>query len=109
MMKFWHIGYLEVYGRIRSHSFLSNSIRFNNNIRDVTKLDAALVEQLSGVGLEQWRYFGSTMVPSSWQTSAIDQERLLLQERQMLVRNVIHQPPIKLTIQTMYYHECNLN
>jgi hypothetical protein len=47
MMQFWHVGYLKVYGRIRSHSFLSNSIWFNNNIRDVSKLDAGLVDQLS--------------------------------------------------------------
>jgi hypothetical protein len=47
MVQFRHVGYLKVYGRIRSKSFLRDSIRFNNNIHDVSKLDAALIEQLS--------------------------------------------------------------
>jgi hypothetical protein len=47
MMEFQHVGCLEVYGKVRPDSFLSDRNNFSNNVQDVLKLVGPLVDQLS--------------------------------------------------------------
>jgi hypothetical protein len=68
MMEFCHVGYLEIYGRIKYNFFLSKDVGFNNNTRNVSKFDAPLLEQLSlnhgcrfGTLEVLWKYYRSVV------------------------------------------------
>jgi hypothetical protein len=72
MMEFQHVGCLEVYGKVLPDSFLSNRINFSNNVHNVSKFVAPLVDIshlcLTVADSVPLRYSGNTVAWFWWQT-----------------------------------------
>ncbi len=91
MIEFQHVGYLEMYGRMKCDSFLSNSIGFNKNVHNVSKIDAPLVQQLSlfdgcqfGTHEVLWKYYWS-VVNANQHDCLHQQKRAAASEREMML------------------------